>query len=95
MKCRYPRCDFEGTQDQVDDHLAYVTSRHDPDHEEAPRHIRAAWHSGQPLPDGQLCEWFALCLRPATGTVHHPVLGDVPTCDRCHDFAEGIGGHRK
>jgi hypothetical protein len=35
----------------------------------------------------QGCEWFALCPRPATGTTPHPVLGDVPTCDKCHKFA--------
>ena len=39
--------------------------------------------------DVQLCMWFALCDRPATGTTPHPILGDVPTCDRCHKFATG------
>lgn len=29
------------------------------------------------------CEWYALCPNPADGTVSHPVLGDVPTCERC------------
>ena len=29
------------------------------------------------------CEWFALCDHPADGVVSHPVLGDVPTCERC------------
>lgn len=86
IKCRYPLCDFEGTQDEVDDHLAYVTSRHDPDHETSPHHIRAEWWAGASIA-GQTCQWFALCGRPATGTVHHPILGDVPTCDRCHNFA--------
>lgn len=36
-----------------------------------------------------LCAWFVLCTRPATGTTPHPVLGDVRTCDRCHEFATG------
>jgi hypothetical protein len=32
-----------------------------------------------------VCEWFALCDNPAVGTLPHPVLGDVPVCDRCAD----------
>lgn len=34
------------------------------------------------------CQWFARCDRPATGTTAHPILGQVPTCDRCRRFAE-------
>ena len=37
----------------------------------------------------QRCEWFLLCTNPATGSTPHPVLGKVPTCDRCHQFATG------
>ena len=29
------------------------------------------------------CQWFALCDHLATGTMAHPVLGEVPICDRC------------
>lgn len=32
------------------------------------------------------CAWFAGCGRPATGSTSHPVLGSVPTCDRCAAF---------
>lgn len=35
------------------------------------------------------CQWFAGCGRPATGTTPHPILGAVPTCDRCAEFAGG------
>lgn len=35
------------------------------------------------------CEWFILCERPATGLTPHPVLGQVPTCDKCAAFAKG------
>lgn len=35
-----------------------------------------------------ICEWFAYCDNPATGTQHHPILGDVPICDRCRDIYE-------
>jgi hypothetical protein len=34
-----------------------------------------------------LCGWMSGCKRDATGTTPHPVLGDVPTCDKCHKFA--------
>jgi hypothetical protein len=37
----------------------------------------------------QRCEWFLLCTNPATGHTPHPVLGAVPTCNRCHQFATG------
>lgn len=30
-----------------------------------------------------VCEWFALCARPAAGVVAHPILDWVPTCARC------------
>lgn len=36
----------------------------------------------------QRCEYFALCDRPAEGTVAHPILGDVPCCQRCADRVE-------
>jgi hypothetical protein len=32
-----------------------------------------------------ICRWFALCDHEAVGTVPHPVLGDVPACQRCVD----------
>lgn len=35
------------------------------------------------------CEWYALCTNQTTNAVDHPVLGPVPTCDRCaakHDL---------
>lgn len=33
------------------------------------------------------CQWFALCPNKATGTIRHPILGDVPICDRCRKLA--------
>lgn len=35
-----------------------------------------------------LCQWFALCDHEAVGVVAHPILGDVPTCQRCADKLE-------
>ena len=31
------------------------------------------------------CEWYALCENSARGVVAHPMLDDVPTCQRCAD----------
>lgn len=31
------------------------------------------------------CEYFALCTNDADGYVKHPILGLVPTCQRCAD----------
>lgn len=36
------------------------------------------------------CQWFALCDNPATQLQHHPILGDVPICDRCKDKHERL-----
>jgi hypothetical protein len=33
--------------------------------------------------EGQECKWWAMCDNPATTTEPHPILGDVPICDRC------------
>lgn len=35
------------------------------------------------MTEAQLCEWYALCVRPAAGTTPHPILGDVPICEKC------------
>lgn len=36
------------------------------------------------------CRWFALCTNDATKTRSHPILGDVPICDRCDKKVEEI-----
>lgn len=36
-------------------------------------------------PPNPTCEWFALCDHEAAGTLPHPALGPVPTCQRCAD----------
>lgn len=43
-----------------------------------------------------VCEWFALCTNPSVGTVAHPILGDVPICQRCADrmdYADKVEPH--
>lgn len=41
--------------------------------------IRQGWANDADL----ACQWFALCPNDATHTQSHPVLGDVPICERC------------
>jgi hypothetical protein len=39
--------------------------------------------------DVEACEWYALCSNIADGRVKHPIIGFVPTCERCrakHDL---------
>jgi len=38
--------------------------------------------------EAPVCEWFAKCDHPAVGVIAHPVLGDVPCCQRCADKLE-------
>lgn len=40
-----------------------------------------------------LCQWFLLCLNPAVTTMPHPVLGDVPICQRCADKVARLHGN--
>ena len=38
------------------------------------------------------CEWFTLCDREATHTQFHPILGEVPICDRCQAKYDNLCG---
>lgn len=33
------------------------------------------------------CEWFMNCKNVAVRTTNHPILGQLNTCQRCHEFA--------
>ena len=35
------------------------------------------------------CQFFLRCENPATTTVPHPILGDVPVCERCAAWRAG------
>lgn len=37
-----------------------------------------------------VCQWFALCTNEAVTTEPHPILGDVPICQRCKDKNERL-----
>lgn len=43
--------------------------------------------SWAPTVDEPVCAWFRNCTNAAVTTVPHPVLGDVPCCQSCADFA--------
>lgn len=36
----------------------------------------------------QTCQWFARCENLATHTQSHPILGEVPICDRCQGIVD-------
>ena len=55
---------------------------------EAKREERAAEKSAEKFGKLVDCQWFARCDRFAVTTVQHPVLGDVPCCERCAKFAQ-------
>lgn len=40
--------------------------------------------------EAKQCKWFALCQHPAVSVLPHPVLGEVPVCDRCIDMTMRI-----
>ena len=50
-------------------------------------HITTAKRKAAAKDRNGTCQWFLLCDRPAVCFTPHPVLGSVPTCQRCHDFA--------
>lgn len=52
------------------------------------RKERKEWRETGRKPEGY-CRWFALCEREAVTTVPHPVLGEVPCCEKCAKFARG------
>jgi len=79
--------------------IAYVSDAHDYGrHAEASFSWRACECCGSTLGGDRYdvnvweaerrCEWFALCDNVATGERKHPILGNVPVCDRCHAFAD-------
>lgn len=40
----------------------------------------------QPDVNHLMCHWFAACPNQAVQTLRHPVLGEVPICQRCLDW---------
>lgn len=39
-----------------------------------------------------LCQWFLLCTNEATRLREHPILGQVPICERCDEKVARIEG---
>jgi hypothetical protein len=44
-----------------------------------------------------VCAWFAGCDNISTGAMAHPIIGDVPICDRCRARVERAAttGHER
>lgn len=45
--------------------------------------VYALDEDGNEVGDPVQCQWFALCDHDATQLEPHPILGQVPICDRC------------
>ncbi|URG17454.1 hypothetical protein Mbo2_084 [Rhodococcus phage Mbo2] len=45
-------------------------------------------------PGGDVCEWFALCVRPANTYRLHPILGAVPICKECDEKVAHLGNEK-
>lgn len=39
------------------------------------------------------CEWFLWCENTTVRAVRHPLLGAVPTCERCEAEHVSLGGN--
>ena len=53
--------------------------------ENADRFLRSLPMKTQPIAAAHRCQWHAYCDHPASTTIPHPTLGDVPACGRCAD----------
>ena len=62
------------------EHLCH-TEHHHPTLEDAQKHARERAEDERMYL--LLCEWYPNCDNYADGAVAHPVLGMVPTCERC------------
>jgi hypothetical protein len=58
------------------------------------RNVSGRVESGEiePVTEIQACRWWALCANAATRTESHPILGEVPICDRCTAKLAAIEG---
>jgi len=53
-----------------------------------PGRIKVAVEGGEIV--AVLCCWFAACENEAISTEAHPILGQVPICDRCAEKVEAM-----
>jgi hypothetical protein len=49
--------------------------------------------TAEQMPVPVLCEYWLMCLNITVRATRHPILGSVPTCERCEAAHITLGGN--